>query len=177
MGVTRRCALHVIGGLALWVCSKPGFAQTPATKSIRRETMDIKRNGSRPSTKAPEANFTGGVRVEPVFQVGDPVRFNGGSVYLRARRTHGVAHASARSDSHHHGRSRMGADRRRTDRGNSAGRRGVVSSGRETLARRNADYRHDAYRGAGISERQECGLAGEGQRRAISEMISRLLEV
>ena len=42
--------------------------------------MDIKRNGSRPSTKAPEAYFSGAVRVEPVFQVGDPVRFNGGSV-------------------------------------------------------------------------------------------------
>ena len=42
--------------------------------------MDIKRNGSRPSTTPPEAYFTGAVRVEPVFQVGDPVRLNGGSV-------------------------------------------------------------------------------------------------
>jgi quercetin dioxygenase-like cupin family protein len=80
MSFTRRCALHVIGGSALWVSSKPGFAQTPATMSTETETMDIKRNGSRPSTKAPEANFTGSVRVEPVFQVGDPLRFNGGSV-------------------------------------------------------------------------------------------------
>src|SRR4051794_19630131 len=46
----------------------------------RRERMDIKRNGSRPSTKAPEAYFSGAVRVEPVFQGGDPVRFNCGSV-------------------------------------------------------------------------------------------------
>jgi hypothetical protein len=37
--------------------------------------MDIKRNGSRPSTKAPDTYFSGAVRVEPVFQVGDPVRF------------------------------------------------------------------------------------------------------
>jgi quercetin dioxygenase-like cupin family protein len=42
--------------------------------------MDIKRNGSRPSTNAPEAYFSGAVRVEPVFQVGEPVRLNGGSV-------------------------------------------------------------------------------------------------
>src|SRR5258707_7711982 len=42
--------------------------------------MDIDETGSRPSTKAPEAYFTGGVRVEPVFQVGEPVRLNGGSV-------------------------------------------------------------------------------------------------
>ena len=42
--------------------------------------MDITRNGSRPSTKAPEAYFTGAVRVEAVFQIGDPIRFNAGSV-------------------------------------------------------------------------------------------------
>jgi quercetin dioxygenase-like cupin family protein len=46
----------------------------------RRNEMDIKRNGSRPSAKAPEGYFSGSVRVEPVFQVGDPVRLNGGSV-------------------------------------------------------------------------------------------------
>jgi quercetin dioxygenase-like cupin family protein len=42
--------------------------------------MDIKRNGSRPSSKGPEAYFSGSVRVDPVFQVGDPVRVNGASV-------------------------------------------------------------------------------------------------
>ena len=47
--------------------------------------MDIKRNGSRPSTKAPEAYFSGAVRVEQVFQVGDPVRLNGGSVTFEWR--------------------------------------------------------------------------------------------
>jgi quercetin dioxygenase-like cupin family protein len=46
----------------------------------KERKMDIKRNGLRPSAKAPEAYFSGAVRVEPVFQVGDPVRFNGGSV-------------------------------------------------------------------------------------------------
>ena len=42
--------------------------------------MGITRNGSRPSTKGPEAYFSGSVRVDPVFQVGDPVRLNAGSV-------------------------------------------------------------------------------------------------
>ena len=42
--------------------------------------MDIKRNGSQPATKGPENYFTGSVRVEPVFQVGDPLRVNAGSV-------------------------------------------------------------------------------------------------
>jgi quercetin dioxygenase-like cupin family protein len=42
--------------------------------------MDITRNGSRPSTKGPEAYFSGSVRVDPVFQVGDPMRVNAASV-------------------------------------------------------------------------------------------------
>ena len=42
--------------------------------------MDIKRNGSRPSGKGPEAYFTGTVRVDPMFQVGDPARVSGGHV-------------------------------------------------------------------------------------------------
>jgi quercetin dioxygenase-like cupin family protein len=42
--------------------------------------MDIKRNGSRPSGKGPEAWFTGTVRVDPLFQAGDPTRVSGGQV-------------------------------------------------------------------------------------------------
>jgi quercetin dioxygenase-like cupin family protein len=42
--------------------------------------MDITRNGSRPSGKGPEAYFTGTVRVDPVFQVGDPMRLNAACV-------------------------------------------------------------------------------------------------
>jgi quercetin dioxygenase-like cupin family protein len=42
--------------------------------------VEITRNGSRPSSKGPEEYFTGSVRVDPVFQVGDPIRVNAGSV-------------------------------------------------------------------------------------------------
>ena len=42
--------------------------------------MEIKRNGSRPSGKGPEDWFTGTVRIDPVFQVGDPARVSGGQV-------------------------------------------------------------------------------------------------
>ena len=42
--------------------------------------MEITRNGSRPSSKGPEQYFSGSVRVDPVFQVGDPARLNAGSV-------------------------------------------------------------------------------------------------
>src|SRR6266511_482618 len=80
LGLTRRRLLRAMGGLGLLVCSAPAFAHGSMAETHRRERMDIKRNGSRPSTNAPEAYFSGAVRVEPVFQVGDPVRFNGGSV-------------------------------------------------------------------------------------------------
>jgi quercetin dioxygenase-like cupin family protein len=42
--------------------------------------MDIRRNGSRPSGRAPAENFTGSVRTEPLFQVGDPARVRGTNV-------------------------------------------------------------------------------------------------
>jgi quercetin dioxygenase-like cupin family protein len=42
--------------------------------------MDIKRVGSRPSTKGPADWFTGTVRIEPLFQAPDPARAVGASV-------------------------------------------------------------------------------------------------
>ena len=42
--------------------------------------MDIKRVGSRPSTKGPSDWFTGTVRVDPLFDAPDPARVLGGSV-------------------------------------------------------------------------------------------------
>jgi len=42
--------------------------------------MKIDRNGSRPSTRGAQDYFSGSVRVEPVFQVGEPMRLNAGSV-------------------------------------------------------------------------------------------------
>jgi len=63
--------------------ARPGFAGTSAENDLderRTGTMDIKRNGSRPSGKGPEAWFTGTVRVDPMFGVGDPVRVSGGHV-------------------------------------------------------------------------------------------------
>jgi quercetin dioxygenase-like cupin family protein len=42
--------------------------------------MEIKRNGSRPSGKGAAENFTGAVRVDPLFQAPDPARATGGWV-------------------------------------------------------------------------------------------------
>jgi len=42
--------------------------------------MEIRRNGTRPSNKGPADFFTGAVRVDPLFQVGEPMRLSAGSV-------------------------------------------------------------------------------------------------
>ena len=42
--------------------------------------MDIKRNGSQPSTKGQADYFTGSVRIDPLFQAHDPARVAGASV-------------------------------------------------------------------------------------------------
>jgi quercetin dioxygenase-like cupin family protein len=80
--LTRRRLLGVTGGMGLLGSSWPAPAQRSVVKDSaeRRQTMDITRNGSRPSTKGPEAYFSGSVRVDPVFQVGEPVRLNAGNV-------------------------------------------------------------------------------------------------
>src|SRR5258707_10067390 len=79
--VTRRSALSGAAGLTMLASARLGFAQAPAENDLtvgRNGTMDIKRNGSPPSGKGPEASFTGTVRVDPLFQVGDPTRLSGG---------------------------------------------------------------------------------------------------
>ena len=42
--------------------------------------MDMQRAGARPSTKGPDDYFTGAVRVDPLFQVGEPARLSGAGV-------------------------------------------------------------------------------------------------
>ena len=79
--VTRRSLLAGAGSLAFIATAHPSLAETALSDSTRRKTtMDIKRNGSRPSGKGPEAWFTGTVRVDPMFQAGDPARVSGGQV-------------------------------------------------------------------------------------------------
>ena len=149
--VTRRHLPRLVGGLAVLVGFRSALSQPMAQPFEKKTTMRIDRNGSRPSTKGAQDYFSGSVRVEPVFQVGEPMRLNAGSVTFEpgartAWHTHPLGHR----------RSRLGANRRWSNRGSPSGRRGVVSARRETLARRNAHYRDDAYCGSGIAQWQEC---------------------
>ena len=80
--LTRRSLLGSSGGMVWLIGSGPVIAQRQLVTDVteRRTTMDIKRNGSRSSGKGPEAYFTGTVRVDPIFQAGDPARVSGGHV-------------------------------------------------------------------------------------------------
>jgi len=51
-----------------------------ASASVVAQELDIKRNGSRPSSKGPAETFTGAVRIDPLFAAQDPSRSSGGSV-------------------------------------------------------------------------------------------------
>ncbi len=80
--LTRRSLLVGVGSLAFMATAHCSLAETPplSDPTRRKKAMDIKRNGSRPSGKGPEAWFTGTVRVDPLFQAGDPARVSGGQV-------------------------------------------------------------------------------------------------
>ena len=73
--------------------------------------MEIKRAGSQPSGKGPADWFTGTVRIDPLFQRQRPGARGRRQRHVRARRAHGVAHASARADADRHLRLRAGAAR------------------------------------------------------------------
>jgi quercetin dioxygenase-like cupin family protein len=54
--------------------------QTAVSSGHGAEAVEITRNGSQPSTKGPAENFTGSVRVDPLFPVRGPSRTSGASV-------------------------------------------------------------------------------------------------
>jgi hypothetical protein len=76
---SRRQAIALVAGLA---ASAALDARAKDSNMQRKAVMDIdiKRNGSRPSTKGNSDWFTGSVRVDPLFQAPDPGRVSGGQV-------------------------------------------------------------------------------------------------
>jgi len=65
----RRHVIAAAGGLV--VATAGALAQT-VSPARSNGTMEIKRSGSQPSRKGPAEYFTGAVRVDPLFQAGDP---------------------------------------------------------------------------------------------------------
>ena len=79
--ITRRRMLASGGSFAA-LAAAPDAAEAPTPSAADRGnlTMEIKRNGSQPSTKGSAEYFTGTVRIDPLFQAPDPARAGGGSV-------------------------------------------------------------------------------------------------
>lgn len=75
--ITRRRILISSGMIALM---GTGQAVPRTLAETKESNMDIKRNGSRPSTQGSFDRFTGSVRVDPLFQVHEPSRVGGAQV-------------------------------------------------------------------------------------------------
>jgi quercetin dioxygenase-like cupin family protein len=79
--ITRRRVLAAAAGVATLAAAGPAAAQTSTvTTQHGSGTMQIARAGSQPSRKGPTENFTGQVRVDPLFPVREPGRASAGSV-------------------------------------------------------------------------------------------------
>jgi quercetin dioxygenase-like cupin family protein len=79
--MTRRHILATTGGLAALATAGAAAAQrSNVSTQARNGTMQITRSGSQPSAKGSAEYFTGAVRVDPLFQAGDPARVSGGHV-------------------------------------------------------------------------------------------------
>lgn len=90
--MTRRRVLAAGGALAALAMVGPAFAEapTPAVETKQGNgTMEIRRNGSQPSRKGPAENFTGGVRIDPLFEASEP-RSQAPSATTRPSRGQGV---------------------------------------------------------------------------------------
>lgn len=129
--------------------------------------MEIKRNGSRPSTKGSADYFTGTVRVDPLFGPPEPARAGGSSVTFEpGARTAWHAHPLGQTLIVTAGCGRVQA-RGRAGRGDPAGRCGVDPARSEALARGRADHRDDAHRHPGKARRPGRRVDGKGHRRTI----------
>ena len=76
---SRRQAIALVAGLA----ASAALDARAEDSNMQRNAvidLDVKRNGSRPSTKGNSDWFTGSVRVDPLFQAPDPGRVSGGQV-------------------------------------------------------------------------------------------------
>jgi quercetin dioxygenase-like cupin family protein len=76
---SRRQAIVLVAGFAA-SAALDAHATDSNTQRNAIMDIDIKRNGSRPSTKGNSDWFTGSVRVDPLFQAPHPGRVSGGLV-------------------------------------------------------------------------------------------------
>ncbi len=76
----RGIMVAAAAGLAAFAARRVGAEPSIAKQRSEEMDIDIKRSGSRPSTKGSAEWFTGAVRVDPLFQAPDPARVGGAHV-------------------------------------------------------------------------------------------------
>ena len=169
-GIAARCRRRRWSPRSAGSRSVSGTDTGRTSREMSGGKLDIKRSGSQPSGKGPADWFTGTVRIDPLFQAPDPARVVGASVTFEpGARTAWHTHPLGQTLIVTAGcglRAALG----RADRGDPAGRRGLVPARREALARRVADHGDDAHRHSGAARRQGRRLDGEGQRRTVSSV-------
>lgn len=70
--------MRIFAAIAISLCMLASGAQSQTSKD--HETIRITRSGSQPSRQGPAENFTGSVRVDPLFQANAPARASGSLV-------------------------------------------------------------------------------------------------
>jgi hypothetical protein len=140
-------------------------AQAPTSSSIK-----ISRNDSLESKKASAEYFTGAVQVQELFPADDPSRTSGGKVTFEPG-ARSAWHTHPLSNSDRDGRNGLGSAVGRTHPGNSKRRCRSDPSGSETPARRNTNHADDAHCNTGTTQWQSRGVDGEGEQRAIPQVI------
>ncbi len=123
----------------------------------------ISRAPGRRAGRQPEY-FTGTVLQDPIIATEAPARLASTRVSFEpGARTAWHSHPLGQT-LYVHLRVSARAGQGRAGPGNPPGRRGLDSAGREALARRVADQRHDSHRHAGSARRQLRDLDGEWSR-------------
>src|SRR5258707_6634875 len=77
---SRRQVIAASAGFAVFSAMRANAETSIVQRRSAIMDIDIKRNGSRPSTKGSPDWFTGSVRVDPLFQAPGPARVSGGQV-------------------------------------------------------------------------------------------------
>ncbi len=74
--------MKIFGAIGVLLCMFVNGVQSQTTKEqkVQPETIRIWRSGSQPSRPGPAENFTGSVRVDPLFQANAPARASGALV-------------------------------------------------------------------------------------------------
>jgi quercetin dioxygenase-like cupin family protein len=80
----KRLLATTVLSLSMFVIAPAQAGQTKAPSAGAAQTVEVTRGGSRPSQKGPAENFTGLVRIDPLFPAREPSRAAGASVTFEA---------------------------------------------------------------------------------------------